>query len=158
MWYFRAKEIVEFGRRVEKNGLAFYRTVAEKTADAGVKEIFNYLAAEEEEHERIFAAMLPGLEDYNPPESYPGEYQDYVRVLVDEHVFSSDTDPVALAAKVNNALEALNLAIGFEKDSILFFYELRGLVPERERATVDKLIHEEQKHIRKLAQFKKELA
>ncbi|MCS5696835.1 ferritin-like domain-containing protein [Desulfofundulus thermocisternus] len=158
MWFFRAREIVEFARQIEQKGQQFYRAMAEQAADGRVKEIMLALAAEEEEHEALFTRMLDGLENYNPPETYPGEYEEYVRALLDAHVFARDIKPGEIACEAGDPQKALDMAIGFEKDSLLFFYELRQLVPEQERSAVDKLIREEQKHILRLAGQKKVLA
>lgn len=158
MWFFRAREVVEFARQIEQRGQAFYRALAAKAANPQVKELFAALAEEEKAHEELFARMLPGLEGYQPPESYPGEYQEYVQALLEAHVFARDFLPEELAGRAAGPAAALDLAIGFEKDSLVLFYELRSLVPEQERAAVDSLIREEQKHIRQLVAQKKALA
>ncbi|HHW43383.1 MAG TPA: ferritin family protein [Desulfotomaculum sp.] len=157
MWFFRAREIVEFARQIEQKGQQFYQAMAGKAVNDRVKEIMLSLAAEEKEHEAIFTRMLTGLEDYNPPETYPGEYEEYVRALVEGHMFNREPSPEVLACRAGGPGEALDMAIGFEKDSLIFFYELRQLVPEAERSTVDKLIREEQKHVRRLALQRREL-
>ena len=42
------------------------------------------------------------------------------------------------------------MAIRFEKESIVFFVEVKGLVREPQRDAVEELVHQEQKHLRKL--------
>ncbi len=53
--------------------------------------------------------------------------------------------------------EALYIAMGFERDSILFYYEMSNLVPERERGIVKELVEQEKEHLRKLNDIRREL-
>jgi len=43
-----------------------------------------------------------------------------MRELVEGHVFTREVNPGEMAAKVKDSVEAVNLALSFEKDSILF--------------------------------------
>ncbi|HUW63295.1 MAG TPA: ferritin family protein [Spirochaetia bacterium] len=158
MWYFNAQEIVKFAVGIEHNGQAFYREMAGRAGDDRVKKIFAFMAGEEEKHEALFGQMLsrlPATPDQD--ESYPGEYQEYMRELVDSHVFTSGTDVSALGGKVQGEIGALDMALSFEKDSILFFHEMKRMVPAAERHTVDQLIEEEHRHIKTLLVMKREL-
>ena len=47
----------------------------------------------------------------------------------------------------------LQAAMGFEKDTLLFFYDLREMVSEAERETVSRIILEEKAHLRRLAKM-----
>jgi rubrerythrin len=47
-------------------------------------------------------------------------------------------------------VEALETGIGFEKDSILFYSEIRGMVPKLDQEIVDTIISEERKHFSEL--------
>lgn len=157
MWFFRVKEVVNFAAQIERSGQAFYRTLLDGIADEPTREVIAYLAEEEARHEATFSGMLAGLEDYSPAESFPGEYEQYLRWLVDNHVFIREADACTLARRVTSPREALDLALAFEKDSLLFFHELRQLVPEGERGVVDRIIREEREHVRKLAARRKEV-
>jgi rubrerythrin len=43
------------------------------------------------------------------------------------------------------------MALGFEKDTLLFFYDLREMVSEAEQKAVTGIIREEKTHLRRLA-------
>jgi len=43
--------------------------------------------------------------------------------------------------------------MGFEKDTLLFFYDLREMVSEAERGTISNIITEEKAHLRRLARM-----
>jgi rubrerythrin len=53
--------------------------------------------------------------------------------------------------------DVIRLAVSFEKDSILFFMSFRKLVGEDKGTVIDDLIKEEEEHLIKLSQIKKEL-
>ena len=63
-----------------------------------------------------------------------------------------------MATKADSDIEALELAVGAEKDSILFYYEMRDIMPQRAQQTVNKIIAEEKSHLRQLSELKKKLA
>lgn len=153
---FGASEIFEFALRIEENGEAFYRAVSKKIRQKEIKELFGYLADEEVKHRKIFEKMLSEIEKYEPPESYPGEYFAYLRAYADEKIFTKEKKGTLMAKKVKTKKEALDFAISIELESILYYLEAKNLVPEYQRATVDKIISEERKHYIKLYQAKKE--
>ena len=43
--------------------------------------------------------------------------------------------------------------MGFEKDTLLFFYDLREMVSEGERGAISGIISEEKAHLRRLARM-----
>ena len=49
------------------------------------------------------------------------------------------------------------LAIGFEKDAILYFREFMPFLNDADKKIVDGLIEEEKGHIRKLAEVQKQM-
>jgi len=62
-----------------------------------------------------------------------------------------------MVTKANSDSEALELAISAEKDSILFYYGIKEIMPQRVQPTVNKIISEERSHLRQLSELKKKL-
>ena len=58
-----------------------------------------------------------------------------------------------MAKQAEDQEAALRAAIGFEKDTLLFFYDLRDMVNEADRETISRIIREEKKHLRRLAKM-----
>jgi len=58
---------------------------------------------------------------------------------------------LAAADQAQDEKEAIHMAMGFEKETLLFFYNLRDLVPDRQQKTIQRIIDEEKKHVRRLA-------
>lgn len=144
---FRAREAIEFAMRMEKNGQAFYEAMAQASQTAPVRDLFQRLAREEKKHREEFSQMLERAGSYEAQESYPGEYEQYLRALIDTQVFGSKGQPQELAAQIGSEAEGIRLALQSEKDSILFYQSLRSLVPEGEWQFVDQLIAQERRHV-----------
>ena len=151
---FSASEIVQIGIQIEKNGKDFYEAVMESSQRDKVKEVFKFLAKEEEKHIRIFSDILSGFEKYEPPEAYSDEYFSYLKALSDTYVFTKENKGREIARDIKDDINAIDLGIGFEKESILLYLEMKNLVWEKGKAIIDKLIEEERSHLRKLMEIK----
>ena len=55
------------------------------------------------------------------------------------------------AEEVTDEKEAVRMAIGFEKETLLFYYGLRDSIYAADREYIDKVVDEEKGHIRRLA-------
>lgn len=154
---FAGSEIVELGIQIEKNGRDFYNIVAEHSKNQKAKEIFQYLAGEEEKHIAVFQKILDSVQKYEPPESYPGEYFAYMNALASEYMFTEKDKGSEVAQIINSDVEGAELGIRFEKDSIIFYEGMKKVVPEYDYELIDKLIIQEQDHLRQLSDLKKNL-
>ena len=154
---FSASDIVEIAVQIEKNGKDFYDGVAKTTKSPKTKETFEFLRGEEEEHIKRFEGLLSQVKKYEPSEAYPGEYFAYLKALSEGYVFTKKNKGAELAKNIKDEKEALKKGIGFEKDSILFYHEMKKFVLGGEQRIVDELIEEEQGHLRKLTEIKKAL-
>jgi len=153
---FDVTEIYQFAIQIEENGEKLYRAMVEKFDDQKVKELFSFLAEEEVRHEKVFKEMLAKIEDYNPQESYPGEYFDYLHAYADNLVFTLDKIEEDISS-LHAVDEALQYAIGKELDTILYYHEMRNVVPEHQQKLVDEIIDEERKHVVQLTEMKRQI-
>lgn len=156
--FFSGRELVSIAIGIEINGAAFYDSLVSSTKDATVQEIYKNLADKEREHIEIFQNMLGSVADYQLSETYTEEYDSYLKVLVDSAVFTDDQVAREMARKVNSDVEAIQIAISAEKDSILFYNEMRDIVRRSESDVVNRIIEEEKSHLRQLADLKKRLS
>jgi len=62
------------------------------------------------------------------------------------------------ATQADSDIKALELAIGAEKDSILFYYGMKEIMPQRAQPMVNNIITEEKSHLRQLSELKRKLA
>lgn len=153
MAVFTAAEALEMAMEIEKNGEAFYHAVAEKSANPEVKALFEDLAAQERAHYRVFQKMLGGVKSAPPPlpAAEYDQYQAYLQVTLDNALFAGPDKALALAKEAEDQETALRAALGFEKDTLIFFYDLREMVREADREAVSSVIREEKRHLRRLA-------
>lgn len=153
--FFDASEIIQLAIRIEENGEDFYRLTARKIGSGEIKDIFDYLADEEIKHRQIFQDILSKVEQYEPPESYPQEYFAYLRAYADEHIFTQEKKGQFMAGQIKTAKKAVEFAIGVELDSILYYLEAKNLVPEEQKAIIDRVVEEERRHYLKLVEVKR---
>jgi len=154
---FSGSEIVDMGVQIEKNGKVFYESLIEKSGNKEAREVFKFLAGEEKRHIETFEKLLEAVGKFEPQETYPGEYYEYMNALAGEYVFTQKEKGAQIAASVKDDVNAVNIGIGFEKDSIIFYDGLKRVVPEYDRKTIEELIKQEKAHLRKLYGLKKRL-
>ncbi len=150
------KEILEFAVYIEQRGYEFYVGAMKKFSEPKATELFQYLADEEFKHEEFFKKLLEqsgGMKG----ESRDQEYQSYMREFCKAHSLANREATAARLAKASGLDEILDMAMGFEKDSIIFFSELKEIYTKGNSAAMDKIIHEEMGHLRKIFQMKREM-
>lgn len=148
---FNADEIFAMAIRIEQNGAQFYLRAAECAVAPAAWEFFKGLAAFEQTHERTFAAMREELgENFRLPTAFDPEGQSaaYLKALADGRVFDIHTDPAKRLTGRESLKDIITMAIGLEKDSIIFYLGMRELVPAGQgRDKIDDIIKEEMRHI-----------
>lgn len=151
---FKPSEILKIALRIEENGREYYLEAKERATTPEMADLFGFLADEEVRHLEVFSKMLAGVGEGKVPESYPGEHDAYIRALAAGHVFTRDAVGKDMVAKAKDEKEILKFALGFEKDSILLYYEMLDLVPASKREVVEEVIREEKSHVRKLDEIR----
>lgn len=159
---FNAREIFDIGVQIEANGKAFYEAAAKKTAETATREFFLELAAWEAQHIKLFSELRDALPKAagNVPVFDPNdEAALYLQATADSHVFVKNKDMVALVAGCRTPVDILDVAMTFEKDSVVFYTTMKKVVAKNlGQDKVDRLIDEEIKHIGLLAQRRAKLA
>ena len=160
MAVFTVGELLDIAVGIERNGVSYYESLAELSGDPDLGVVYTGLANMERHHIEVFSRMRDGMSgsDAVVPVDSEEEYATYLKALIDSSVFTSDQVAREMARKAAGPAEALQLAIGAEKDSILFYSEMRELVPQRERSEVDRIVREERKHVRELSDLKQRYA
>ncbi len=150
---FTGEEIVNLAVEIEKNGRHFYEKALAKVDDPEAKRTFIYLAEEEARHIDDFKKLGESLaRDVVPNESYVGEYGEYIKAIIDSHVFNLN-NVQDLVDGIKTFREALAIAFRFEKDSIMIFQEFKNVVDESGKEIIENLIQQEKEHISRLTQI-----
>ena len=156
MGVFSAAEAFEIAMQIEKNGEAFYHAVAARMTDPSVKKLFQELAAQEQRHYEAFQEMagtVEGAASPAAPDAERDEYQVYLQATLDSALFAGPDKALVLAEQAHDHQAALRVAIGFEKDTLLFFYDLRDMASVAEQKTINGIIVEEKQHLHRLAKL-----
>ena len=146
-------EAVEFAIYIEQNGYKFYIESMKKFSDEKLLKLFQFLADEEFKHEATFKRLLKKVGTFTPHESYPGEYEIYMKNFLKTHALSNDEALKRKLESINNAEDAVNVALDFEKDSIILFTMVKRYVQEENQGIVDGIIQEEISHILKISEY-----
>jgi rubrerythrin len=148
---FSVREVVEQAVRAERLGYEFYTSMAERfEKNEGLKKLFETLAVKELVHEKTFLELKDMLGD-EEPEAWD-EISEYMRAIVESEFFLGRDKALPNLSHLQSPQDAVRFAMGFEKETLLYFYSLRDAVKEKD--IVDEIINEERSHIMWLAKFK----
>lgn len=153
---FNAGEVFKIALKIEDNGHLFYETAAAKPFPAEIVALFKSLATEELAHKAIFTSLMKGLPTETTASTIwdpDNELDKYLKMMADEHVFNKAPEAVAEAVKkIDSPAEAIRMAMGFERDTIVFFLELQSVSEKYDdsREQIKKLVDEERKHLARL--------
>lgn len=151
---FVAAQALGMAVQVEENGAAFYDAAAQRAEDPDLREVFEELAGLEREHRKVFEEMAQGFEPAaEPSTSDVGDYASFLEVALDHAVFSGPDKALRLAEEADDREAALRAAMAFEKDTMLFYHDLREMVGEKDREIISDVIREEKQHLRRLVEL-----
>ena len=107
---FTANEIVEMAIQTEQSGYAFYNAAAEATRSDEVKQLLQWLAEAEQEHERTFREMLDVAGREGLREENAGQRSAYIQALLDSRVLpdaqAAQAAVSAMASRVDSLVES----------------------------------------------------
>jgi rubrerythrin len=154
MEHFSASEAIEQAVQAERLGYAFYSQMSERfKEDKGLKELFDDLALKEQGHEKKFASLKDIVRDEKNVDWY--EVSKYLRAIVESEFFLGKDKSLPSLEHVKTVADAVRVAIGFEKETLLYFYAMRDVVSEK--GVVGSIIEEEKSHVVTLRRFEESL-
>lgn len=154
----KAADILQVAMQVEQSGEVFYRAVAQKVQSPEAQALFEDLAQQEVKHFHIFSSLAKAVRDKPMMTTDEwDEYQGYLGATVQSAFFEGPDRALALAEEVTDEKEALRMAMSFEKETLLFFYDLRDIVPDSSRKAIQRVVAEEKSHIQRLAGILRDL-
>lgn len=152
---FNDAEALKIAINIEEEGLEFYSTLMKSAKDDKAKDIFSKLASAEKKHLALFQkAYLDITPPANPVQGCEDYTVDlYLKDLVDTGIFTKKGEAGRLAAEIKTDIDALEMGIQAEKDSILYYTEAaKNTKYEAGRKAFEQLANEEKKHLRILAE------
>ncbi len=144
-------EVLEIAKGIEETGYNFYKKSAESFEGEEIKEIFEYLAMEEQEHiktfERVKDKVVNILGD-NKPECFEESISAYLNAISETAVFNVNGITANSIDSIKSPREALLIGLQAEKDSILFYeIVLANTKEDMTKKVLERLIKEEVKHL-----------
>ncbi|UCE71682.1 MAG: ferritin family protein [Nitrospiraceae bacterium] len=147
-------EALEQAIQTEKLGQAFYTRMAEKFQDnAPLKNLFGTLAAKERHHEQTFTSLKGRVGDQHV-ENWE-EASKYMRAIIESEYFLGKNKSLPEMKNIQSIEDAVRFAIGFEKETLLYFHQMKDIVDDKE--TMSAIIKEEQSHLVWLNDFRRNL-
>ncbi len=151
---FSIREVLEQAVQTEKLGYQFYTAMVARFKDhEKLVKLFGTLAEKELRHEKTYSEMRDMVGDAEP-DGWE-EMSHYLRAIVESEFFMGKNKSLPAMEGIKTVKDAVNYALEFEKETLLYFYGVRDAV--REKELVDEIINEEKSHIMWLNSFKNAL-
>jgi rubrerythrin len=148
---FNADEIFEMAEEIERNGAKFYRQAAAKAKDKETKQMLLDMAAMEDGHLETFEQMrkqLSGQEKGRTVFDPDSQSALYLQAMADARGYEGKITPTKELTGRETIKEIFEIALNSEKESVVFYFGLKDLVPVRAgRDKVEAIIMEELSHI-----------
>lgn len=141
---FSLKDIIDIAVQIEQNGERVYRNAAQKIEDPSLRSLLQELADEEAGHAKWFEALMDtvtGTGDF-PEQEKMGRA--LLKNAVGAQSFTLEDADFSSMGTIEDLFE---LAIEFEKDTVLFYGMLQPLIEDQK--TLEQLhaiIQEEENH------------
>jgi len=148
---FNADEVFEMAIEVERNAARFYRKAAVSAKDKKVKQMLLDMAAMEDGHEQTFETMRAEISDpgeWDTPFDPDNEAVLYLQAMADSRGIEGKKSVTEELTGNESVKEIFEAALNAEKDSVVFYFGLRSLVPAKAgQDKVEAVIKEELSHI-----------
>lgn len=139
------ESVLDLAVRLEKQGQTFYERARDAATDPGMKETFAILAAEEKKHCAIYTDLYKlHAGKVSEGKELLGEYGRYIQLLISEITESLAFEDVFTQE------ELVARALKFEKNTLLYFAEVKPLFRGKAGALIDAVCREEKRHIQLL--------
>lgn len=145
------ESVLDLAIELERTGTTFYQQARATTADAQLDELFAWLSGEEKKHEAVYRQYYERFTGQTAETTeLLGEYGHFIHLMRREislHLQMPDKPSI---------MALLDMALRFEKDTLLYFHEITALFPDCDRAPIVAICNEERRHIRALLALRKE--
>ena len=139
------ESVLDLAVWLEKHGQAFYENAQDAATDPGLKELFATLAAEEKKHCAIYTDLYELYTGKTAEgEDLLGEYGNFIQLLIKEITHVLEFDGVVTPE------ELIDRALQFEKNTLLYFSEVKPLFRGKAGALIEAVCREEKRHIQQL--------
>jgi rubrerythrin len=130
---------------LEKHGQNFYEKARDKSNDPALQNLFSELAIEEGKHCAIYADLYHLYTGKSAEgEKLLGEYGKFIELLIREIARDLELEDMPDQAVL------IERALQFEKNTLLYFLEVKSLFHGKSGALIEAICREEKRHIQQL--------
>ena len=148
---FSIREVFDLAIQIEKNGEQYYRDARKKISNPSLSSLLEWLADQEEKHLSWFSERKEKLETKGDDLELAEMSGSILQGILGDQSFSLKE---ADLSKIDNVEALIQLAIEFEKDSILFYEMIGSFIEDSETSEkLNEIIAEENRHIELLEEF-----
>lgn len=140
-----ADDVFAMAEHIETQAAQFYAHLAMTASTSETRRLLQDLARMEEDHTKVFVGMRAAVA--GPGSEPTAKSREHSRIVA---IMSIDikTDLESNFDSNDSTEQLIRKAIDFEKDSVTFFSEMKGMLPDpADREKVDAIIKEELGHI-----------
>ena len=139
------ESVLDLAVWLEKHGQDFYERASVKAVDDRLKETFTSLAKEERKHCAIYTDLYEMYTGKSAEgDELLGEYGQFIHLLIKEISDSLNFEEVL------SQEELITRALQFEKNTLIFFAEVKPLFRGKAGAIIEAICREEKRHIQQL--------
>ncbi len=139
------ESVLDLAVWLEKHGQAFYERARDAAAEPELKDIFAHLAVEERKHCAIYTDLYQLYTGKTVDgEQLLGEYGKFIQLLIKEIIQSLELQGVV------SQEDLLSRALQFEKNTLLYFLEVKPLFRGKAGSLIEAICREEKRHIQQL--------
>jgi rubrerythrin len=139
------ESVLDLAVWLEKHGQDFYEKAHEAATDPALKELFSLLIKEEKKHCAIYSDLYKMHTGKSAEgEELLGEYGKYIQLLIREITRTLSFEGIL------SREELINRALQFEKNTLLYFAEVKPLFRGKAGAMIEAVCREEKRHIQLL--------
>jgi rubrerythrin len=146
------ESVLDLAIWLEKHGEDFYENASARVDDEGLKETFSDLANEERKHCAIYTDLYEMYTGKSTEgDELLGEYGRFIHLLIKE---------ITVCLTLEEMLsreELIARALQFEKNTLIFFAEVKPLFRGKAGSIIDAICREEKRHIQRLLESREQL-
>ncbi len=143
------ESVLDLAVWLEKHGQAFYENARDAATDPAIKELFAILAVEEKKHCAIYKDLYELYTSKTADkEELLGEYGEFIQLLIKEIAQSLELDGE------QSQKELIDRSLKFEKNTLLYFAEVKPLFRGKAGALIEAVCREEKRHIQRLLEVR----
>ena len=148
---FSLREVFDLAIQIEKNGEQYYRYAMEKVSNPSLKSMLEWLAEQEKKHQSWFSERKEKLDTEGDDLEMAEMGSSILQGILGDQSFSLKE---ADLSEIEDVEALIELAVEFEKDSILFYEMIWSFIEDFETSEkLNEIIAEENRHIELLEDF-----